>query len=390
MIRILDKALRLTPDPATSLKARIRQRQAEGEDVVSLLLDGLEAPAPAISTDENWPPRPPEALTPPGGSPQLRQRLSARYDQPYDEREILVGPSAGWLLGTALQCLAGPGDAVAFLSPHPPAFTGLTEFAGAAPRPCDVRFAPFSSADAASLDAALASPARVVLLGHPRPLAGTVETAASLGRLARTLDAHPEITIISLDAGARLGGGGPHLLDVAPSLRPRTLRIDSLVHDWGLGGTGLAWTAGPRPLISALTRIQSQQAAVASAAEEAQALALLDRASEHLPAWRAQLDQRRHFAVGRLGGVPHLRAHATGGFGVWIDVSHYLGRSPGDGPPLRHAGALAGHLLHSHKVATLTGVPCGLSDHLWLSVGVPLNTLAEGITRIRDGLAALA
>src|SRR5581483_8033156 len=100
---------------------------------------------------------------------------------------------------------------------------------------------------------------RGILLNSPSNPPGAVCSAAQLPALARVLLEH-DLCIMSDDVYEHMSYDGPvaHLFAIEPRLKPRGIIFNSLSKTYAMTGWRIGFAAGPREVITAASRLQSQ------------------------------------------------------------------------------------------------------------------------------------
>ena len=188
--------------------------------------------------------------TPAGGMPELREAVARQASEElkvdFKNSNILVSAGAKMVLFTAIQSFVNPGDEVIIPAPYWVSYPPMVELADGVPVivPCASH-----KLSAKELEGALTSKTKLLILNSPNNPSGQVYTKQELADLAKVLDQHPHIWVISDDIYNRLTLEGkesvtPHLLHLAPHLKDRVLSINGVSKTFGMTGWRLGWGIG--------------------------------------------------------------------------------------------------------------------------------------------------
>ena len=164
--------------------------------------------------------------------------------------------------------------------------------------------------------------------------------------------------------------------------------VDGVSKTYAMTGYRIGFTAGPKHVISAMSRIQSQTTSgAATPAQRAALVALTDPSvAEDVAEMRAAFTRRRGVILDGLGQAPGVEVTPPdGAFYVFADVSRHCG----DGAKHATDIDLAKWLLEEKLVATVPGTPFGAPGHLRISYATDDATIKEGCSRIADAFKTL-
>jgi N-succinyldiaminopimelate aminotransferase len=204
---------------------------------------------------------------PPGpGIPQLRAAVAAHQKRfwglEYDpDGEVLITAGATEAIASAILALCESGDEVVCFEPYYDSYAASIALSGATRRLVTLRPAADGryQFDPDELRAAFGPRTRVVLLNSPHNPTGKVFTADELRLIAQLCQEYDAYAVtdevyehlVFTDAASR------HVpLATLPGMRERTVRISSAGKTFSCTGWKIGWASGPRPLISAVTRVK--------------------------------------------------------------------------------------------------------------------------------------
>jgi N-succinyldiaminopimelate aminotransferase len=275
----------------------------------------LDAAAAAIHSGRNqYPPGP--------GIPELRSAISTHqkefWDLHYDpDGEILVTAGATEAIAAAILALCEAGDEVVCFEPYYDSYAASIALAGATRRPVTLRVHDGRYGfDPDALRAAFSERTRLVLLNSPHNPTGKVFTPDELAQVAELCVEFDALAItdevyehlVFTDAAAA------HTpLATLPGMAERTVQISSAGKTFSCTGWKIGWACGPRPLVSAVTRVKQFLTYVnAGPLQPAIAVALASDRS-YYRGFREELQRKRdRLCAGlELAGFDVLRPEGT-------------------------------------------------------------------------------
>lgn len=367
-----------------AISARAARMKAAGQDVVSLGAGEPDFPVPTPVAEAGV-----DAIrsgrtryTPAAGVAELRAAgarwLADTFGIPYTADEVMATAGAKAALHMALSTIVEKGDVVLVLAPFWVSYPALVRMADGVPVVLDaVPDSGFLHAPEAVLAAARKHGAKGIILNFPNNPSGVVPSAAQVQAyvdVARQAD----LWILSDEIYGQLTYDGTRHVSPAavPGGKERTIVVNGFTKSHTLTGWRISFLAGPKPVIDACTRIQSQVLGNAcTISQEAAIAACRIPLAEELQARLRAFDERRRFLVDAVNAIPRLRASMPrGAFYVMLDVRNLLG---GDDV------AFAERLLDKHLLAGVPGSAFGAPGFLRLSYAASKEDLQKAVDRLR-------
>lgn len=357
--------------------------KAAGRDVVSLSTGEPDFPTPAhvIQAAHQAALRGQTRYTATIGTADLRAAIAA--DAGAQAGNVIVSTGAKQVIANAMLATLNPGDEVVMPAPFWTSYADIVSMAGGRPvvLPCGME-AGFKLSPQA-LEAALTPRTRWLMLNAPSNPTGAIYSAGELCALARVLERHPDVLVLSDEIYEHLNFVPfTRFTAAVPEFIGRTLVVNGVSKAYSMTGWRIGWGVGPAALIGAMGTVQGQVTSGACSIAQAAALAALTGDQSLLDTRRKELRARRDRVVAALNAVPGIDCPAPGGaFYVF--------------PRITGAMAATGHatdadfcrwLLHDHGVALVPGRAFGLPGHLRLSFAYSDADLDKGLTRIAAAL----
>lgn len=397
---LADRARAIKPSPSMAAKARVDQLRAQGRDIVDFTVGEPDLPTPAHIVRAGM-----EALrggdiryTASVGSRPLLEAIRLKFQREngldFGLDELIVGAGAKQLIHTALSATVQAGDEVIIPAPYWVSYPDMVLVNDGTPVTVPCPEVDGFKLTPQALERAITPRSKWLLLNTPGNPAGAMYDADELRALARVLDRHPHVWLMTDEIYEHLAyGGARHVSPVAaaPSLADRALAINGVSKSYAMTGWRLGYAAGPKMLIQAMAALISQSTSCVSAVSQAAARVALT-ADQGCVAEMARLyGERRDRIVALLSAVPGLRCQAPqGAFYVYPAVEGLLGRRASDGRVLGSDLDVVMYLLDVAGVAALDGSAYGLSPYLRLSFATSMAQIEEGCRRIHEACARLS
>jgi aspartate aminotransferase len=238
-----------------------------------------------------------------------------------------------------------------------------------------------------TLAAALTARTRLMFLNSPGNPSGAAYTRAELAALGEVLRGYPEVIIGTDDMYEHIYWAEEpfcSLVTACPDLYDRTVTINGVSKAYALTGWRIGSCGGPKPIVSAMNRIQSQSTSNPSSISQAAAVAALNGDQTCVAEMVKAFRERHDFIVAALNEIPGVSClRGAGTFYAFPDVR---------GAIATHGFAddteLSAHLLKNAGVAVVPGSAFGAPGHIRLSFACSLDTLKDAASRIGRALTA--
>lgn len=387
----LSEALqRIEASPTTAMTDRATELRAAGHDIISLSVGepDFDTPAHVIEAAKASLDAGDTRYTPVTGTARLKQAAALHYKRDLgietDPSRIIVSAGGKQALFEAIAATVSKGDEVIVPAPWWVSYPQMVRFAGGSVVPLmthakdNFRFAP------AQFEALITPRTNWLVLVSPSNPTGAVYPKDMLLGIAEVLRRHPQVMVLSDDIYAPLNyTGQPHatLAALCPDLAERICTISGVSKSHAMTGFRIGLATGPKWLIEAMGRLQSNSSGNPSATSQAAAVAALEGPQDFLADWRDTFRKRRDLVVEQINAIPGLSTPVPdGAFYCFIDTEPLMDRFGGDD------NALALHLLEA-GVAVVSASAFGGNNGFRISFAASEAVLEEAISRIAKALA---
>lgn len=390
---------RIKPSPSSMASARVKELRAAGRNIIGLTAGEPDFDTPAHIIDAAY-----VAMksgdtryTAVDGTPDLKRAIRAKFDREnglqFAQDEITVGNGGKQVIFNALACTVEEGDEVVIPAPYWVSYPDMVLLNGGRPVIVDCGVESGYKMTPAQLEAAITPRTKWLVLNSPCNPTGATYTESELAAFGEVLRRHPHVWILTDDIYEHLVYDGSKFATIAscnPDLRERTLTVNGVSKAYAMTGWRLGYAGGPKVLIKAMAKLQSQSTSNPSSVSQAAALAALTGPNHFLAGWREQYQQRRNLVVNRLNAIEGLHCpQPAGAFYVYPSCAGLIGRRAPSGQVIRDDSDFVMYLLESQDVGVVQGAAFGLSPAFRISFATSLEQLEEGCRRIAHACAAL-
>jgi aspartate aminotransferase len=323
------------------------------------------------------------------GIPELRQaivdRHAADFGSSYAADEAIFTTGGKLAIFNAIQVLVDHGDEVIVPVPYWVSYKDIVQYAGASCVFVEASEAENFRVTADAIEAAITPKTKAIILNSPSNPSGAVVSPADLERIVRL--AHERGIWLLLDecyvylqyTGALVSGGS--FIDA----KEHVVVLGSLSKTYAMTGWRAGYALAPKPVIAAITKLQSQSTSSTASFVQKAAIAALRSPQDCVAEMRADYLTLRDRILAGLAQIPGITCTTPeGAFYVYPNVSQYLGRA---GVPT--AMELSTRLLHEAGVVTVPGEAFGTDQHIRLAYATSHADVEEGLTRMKTFFARL-
>lgn len=380
------RSRRIEESATLAISATAARLKSEGKDVVSLGAGEPDFPVPAPIADAgvraiqqgNY------RYTPAPGVPELRAAGAAWLQQAfglsYGKDEVMVCAGAKAALHMALDAIVEPGDRVLILAPYWVSYPALVTMSDGVPAivPAVPEQGFVHTPD--QIAAAIAQHgAKGIILNFPNNPSGMVPTRAQLQAIVETCLRHG-LWIVSDEIYATLlYDDATHVSPAAlPGARERTIVVNGFTKSHTLTGWRTSFLAGPRAVVDAACRIQSQVLGNPCTISQAATLAAcqVPVPGEHEKRMAA-FHERRAFLLDRVNRIPGLElAPPRGAFYALIDAREFCRQRGIDDV------VFCERLLDRHLLAAVPGSAFAIPGFVRLSYAASMDALRKAADRL--------
>jgi aspartate aminotransferase len=400
MAFLSDALARIKPSATVAVSRRAADLKREGRDVIALAAGEPDFDTPrhvrdaairAINEGKTH-------YTNVDGIPELKEAVAQKFrrDNGLDvsAADCFVASGGKQIIFNALMATLNPGDEVVIPVPYWVSYPEVVRLCDANPV--------FAQADASTgfkllpeaLEAAISPRTKWLILNTPSNPSGAAYTHDELRALTEVLIRHPQVHILTDDIYEVLvydGGTFATVAEVEPRLMDRTLTMNGVSKSHAMTGWRIGYCTGPRDLLGAMVKLQSQSTTNPSSISQWAAVEALNGPQDFLGEWRKIFQARRDLVVSGLNANTGMDCLTPeGAFYVFPSVKRLLGQSSGAGRRLATDDDFVMALLEESGVALVQGSAFGLPGHVRLSYAAAEPELRDAVGRIQDFCAKVS
>jgi aspartate aminotransferase len=393
---LADRLKTLAPSPTLAMQAKAKAMRAQGIDVISFGAGEPDFDTPkrikdaAIRAIEQGQTK----YTEVGGVPELRaavcQKLQRDNGLDYAPDEVTVSCGAKHTLYNLFMALVNPGDEVLIPSPYWVSYPEQVRLLGGVPVPVVTPESTGFDLDPAELRRAVTPRTKMIVLDSPGNPTGAVFSPAALADVAK-LAVERDLWIVSDECYEALTYEGRHfsIASLSAEVKARTIVVNTCSKAYAMTGWRIGYAAGPKPVIKAMTDVQSQVTSNPASVSQWAAVEALGGAQDEVAKMASEFDRRRHVIIAALNAVPGVRCvMPKGAFYAFPNVSGLFGKRARGGV-LRGSADVCAFLLDEARIATVAGIDFGSDAHIRLSYATSLEMITTGLARMDAAVRTL-
>jgi aspartate aminotransferase len=384
-----DRIKSLPVSQTLAMAAKARELKEQGKDIISLSLGEPDFNTPEFIKDaaiqaikDNY-----NSYSPVNGYADLRQSICRKFKRDnnldYNINQVVVSTGAKQSIANVAMVLLNPGDEVILPAPYWVSYSAISILAEATyveiPSTIETDF----KITPEQLEAAITPKTKMIFFNSPNNPSGTVYTEEEYRALAKVLEKHPQIYILSDEIYEHINYGVPNFSFAAiESMYDRTITVNGVAKAFAMTGWRIGYIGAPEWIAKACNKMQGQITSGANCIAQRATITALDEPVSRIQYMVDEFKIRRDLIIGLLSNIEGIKTNvAQGAFYVFPDVSHYFGKTI-QGTKVENASDFAMLLLEKANVATVTGEAFGAPDCIRISYAASQDELKEAVKRI--------
>lgn len=385
----------IKPSPTLAVSQKAAELKAAGADVI-----GLGVGEPDFTTPEFIREAAKQAIdaghtryTAVDGIPELKKAICAKFARDnqlsYEPSEVLVSAGGKHSIFNLLTAWLDEGDEVIIPAPYWVSYPDMTILVGAVPVVIEAGIDQAYKITAAQLEQAITPKTKLLFLNSPSNPTGMAYSADELKALADVLRKHPRVLIATDDMYEHILWTEEPFVNlpmVAPDLKDRTVVLSGVSKAYAMTGWRIGYAAGPKPLIAAMKKVQSQSTSNPASISQYAALAALTGDQSFIGEMVSEFRTRHDRLIAGLSKIPGLKVRPGDGTFYAFPNIEGLMQAVGVDTDVE----LCERLLSEANVALVPGSAFGAPGHFRLSFAASRDTLDEAVRRIAEFAANYA
>jgi aspartate aminotransferase len=323
------------------------------------------------------------------GVPEIRKAIVERhaidFGTNYTPEECVFTTGGKLALFNAVQVLVDHGDEVILPVPYWVSFKDIIQYAGGVPVFVESSESENFRVTSAMIEAAITPNTKAIILNTPSNPSGAVVSPQDLESIVRL--AHARGIYVLLDecyvyltfTGEVVSGGS------FTDCKEHIVILGSLSKTYAMTGWRAGFALGPKTIIAAMSKLQSQSTSNTSSMVQQASIAAVRGPQECVAEMRADYIRLRDRILKGFETIPGLTCTVPqGAFYVYPNVSSFFGKGG-----VKSASDIAAGLLSEAHVVVVPGEPFGTAEHIRLSYAVSEDVIDKGLERMRTFFAKL-
>lgn len=376
-----------------AMAAKTRELRAEGKDIIGLSLGEPDFNTPDFIKDaaiqainDNY-----NSYTPVDGYQDLKEAICRKFKRDnnldYTPNQIVVSTGAKQSIANVAMVLLNPGDEVLLPAPYWVSYSAIATLAEATYKEIPSSIETDFKITPQQLEVAITPKTKLIFFNSPNNPSGAKYTEEEYLALAKVLEQHPNIFIISDEIYEHINYEGENFsLARITSLYDRTITINGVAKAFAMTGWRVGYIGAPEWIAKACTKMQGQITSGTNCIAQRATIAALDAPVSKIQYMVDEFKSRRDIVIGLLNDIDGIKTNTpNGAFYVFPDVSSFFGKTI-NGTLINNASDFALYILEEAHVATVTGDAFGAPNCIRISYAASETQLREALARIKRAL----
>ena len=386
---ISDSLKRIKPSPTMAVTQKARELRAAGKDVI-----GLGAGEPDFDTPNNIKEAAIKAIrdgdtkyTAVDGTPALKKAIVGKFKREnklnYSTDQITVGTGGKQVLYNTFMSTLNKGDEVIIPAPFWVSYPDMVLLAGGKPKIVKCTEQEGFKLTPKKLKNAISKKTKWLILNSPSNPTGAGYSKKEIQDLSKVLLKNKKVNILSDDIYEHVKYDNFNFFTIAqiPKLKDRTLTMNGVSKSYAMTGWRIGYAAGPRDIIKAIGKIQSQSTSNPSSISQAAAVEALNGNQGFIKKRSKAFRERRNFVVQSLNNIKGINCLTpNGAFYVFPSCKGLLNKKT----KLKTDTEFVQKLLVKSNVAVVQGSAFGLDGYFRISYATSMENLKKAMNRIKS------
>ena len=390
-IEIAERLSAVKPSPTLAITARAAAMRAQGKDII-----GLGAGEPDFDTPDHIKQAAIQAIqdgftkyTPVDGTAGLKSAIIDKFSNDnglsYQPDQILVSVGGKQSFYNLAQALLNAGDEVIIPAPYWVSYPDIVLLAGAKPVIIETDETTNLKITAQQLREAITDKTRLFVINSPSNPSGLAYSLEELKALAEVLVDYPQVVIATDDMYEHILWESKfcNILNACPELYDRTITLNGVSKAYSMTGWRIGYAGGPKTLIQAMKKVQSQSTSNPTSISQVAAEAALRGDQTCVQSMVKEFRKRHDAVVSMLNSIPGFQCMATDGtFYVFPNLTQAIS-AMGMSDDL----ALSEYFIEG-GVALVPGSAFGNPGYARISIATSMDKLETALQRMKTMVEA--
>jgi aspartate aminotransferase len=390
---------RIKPSPTIAVTQKARELKASGKDIIS-----LGAGEPDFDTPDNIKQAAIKAIkdgdtkyTAVDGTPALKNAIVGKFKREnnleYQTDQITVGAGGKHVIYNAMMATLNVGDEVIVPAPYWVSYPDMVLLAGGNPVILECNEKQGFKINPSELEKSITKKTKWIILNSPSNPTGACYSEKDIREIAKVLEKNSHVYILSDDIYEHIIYRGFKFFTIAQieSLKDRVLTMNGISKAYSMTGWRIGYAAGPKEIIKAIAKIQSQSTTNPSSISQAAAVEALSGTQDFIKERAISFQERRDFVVKVLNEIDGIEClNPDGAFYVFPSCKGLLGKKDPNGNVLKTDTDFVQSLLENSGISVVQGSAFGLEGFFRISYATSMENLKKAMERISSFCKSLS
>ena len=384
---------KIKPSPTIAVTQKARELEAAGKDVI-----GLGAGEPDFDTPDNIKEAAIKAIrdgdtkyTAVDGTPALKKAIVDKFKREnnldYDLDQITVGAGGKHVIYNAMMATLNEGDEVIIPAPYWVSYPDMVLLAGGTPIILECNDNQGFKVSPSELEKVITPKTKWIILNSPSNPTGACYSEGDIRELSKVLIKYPHVYILSDDIYEHVVYEGFKFFTIAQinELKDRVLTMNGVSKAYSMTGWRVGYAAGPKEIIKAIAKIQSQSTTNPSSISQAAAVEALNGKQDFIKERAKSFQERRDFVVSSLNQIEGIEClNPDGAFYVFPSCKGLIGKKDPNGNVINNDTDFVKSLLEHSGIAVVQGTAFGLEGFFRISYATSMDNLKKALDKIKN------
>ena len=382
---------RIKPSPSMAVTQKAKELKASGKDII-----GLGAGEPDFDTPDNIKEAAIKAIkdgdtkyTAVDGTPTLKNAIIKKFKREnnldYKLDQITVGTGGKQVIYNAMMATLNNGDEVVIPAPYWVSYPDIVLLAGGTPVILECNEKQEFKIRPSDLEKSITKKTKWIILNSPSNPTGACYAEKDIKEIGKILEKHPHVFILSDDIYEHVTYENFKFFTIAQidSLKDRVLTMNGVSKAYSMTGWRIGYAAGPKDIIKAIAKIQSQSTTNPSSISQAAAVEALNGTQSFIQERSKSFQERRDFVVKELNAIDGINClKPDGAFYVFPSCKKLIGKKDNKGREIKNDTDFVQSLLENNGIAVVQGSAFGLEGFFRISYATSMENLKKALEKI--------
>jgi aspartate aminotransferase len=324
------------------------------------------------------------------GTVELRKailnKLKRDDNLDYDISEVIVNSGAKHSVFNTLFATVNKGDEVIIPAPYWVSYPEMAKMAEGVPVFVDTDEKNGFKMTPEQLEKAITPKTKVLIICNPSNPTGSAYTEEELKGIAKVCSKY-NFLIISDEIYEKLIYDDYKFISfaaISPEMKKRTVVVNGVSKSYAMTGWRIGYCAGPKDIISAINKIQSNTTSHASSISQYASVEALNGTQETVISMLGEFRKRREYLYSELTSIKGITCYKPeGAFFLFPNISAFFGKSVDD-ITINNSTDFAMYLLNKANIAVVPGSAFGAEGFIRISYATSMESIKEACRRLKE------